>query len=314
MAHADVPLDREIPSPNGIGSMEGRALMDARGPALEALVQRARQTREHYKGLEARLCASFEMEDGTPPSKDGLLAMSKAASAAGCGQCCVGMTGAVAEVLTELKCQGGLVRCVAPGLDMERSGLEALRTSGMQSVHFSLPFERSPFPATLASPERDAPSQALLNARYACFHVCGGGVVGAGEDRDQRVAWLSTLRDLDVDTVLLFMAAHGPAWTGEEVRALVAVARLMLPTRDVVVAGHGMGSSEEAVEAGVDAGANGVMVESIQELEVVRRVLERRGMRAVDVIHSASARDHVRALDDNGSAPRPSRIHLPVVE
>ena len=98
--------------------------------------------------------------------------------------------------------------------------------------------------------------------------TCCGGIFGLGESPEQRVEFLATLRSLDPDSVPLnfYMPAPGAVFqpstdlTPEICLRLIAVARLMMPDKEIrVCAGRDLHLGDRQGEM-FSAGADGMMI------------------------------------------------------
>ena len=100
------------------------------------------------------------------------------------------------------------------------------------------------------------------------MYVCSGGIFGMGEAWHQRVEMALDLRDLDVDSVPINFLNPRPGTpladlkelTAADCLKIIALYRLILPTKDLIVCGgREMNLGDRQVDL-FKAGANGLML------------------------------------------------------
>lgn len=100
------------------------------------------------------------------------------------------------------------------------------------------------------------------------MYVCSGGIFGMGEDWGHRIELACDLRDLDVDSVPLNFLNARPGTplegtdelTPMDCLKIIALYRLMLPTKDLIVCGGRQMHLQERQKDLFSAGANGIML------------------------------------------------------
>ncbi|MEW5851477.1 MAG: biotin synthase BioB [Myxococcota bacterium] len=350
------PRPADIPDERGIPVAEARSLLEARGEALQKLIDRANRTREHYKGQEVRLCAITNAKSGRCPEDCGFCSQSVryetdapeyalkdadtiakeavAAWEAGAGEFSIVASGRamtrekelveVEKALNLIREKTSLMRCASLGLQSSESLLR-LKAAGLQAVHHNLETARSHHANVVTTHTYEDEVQAVKNAKAAGLHVCSAGIFGMGEDRDQRIELLQALRDLDVDSIPLNFLNPRPGTplaerhdlTAEDCLALIAVARLMLPTKEIFVCGGREVNLGERLDEIFLAGANGTMVGNYLTTKgrgVERDIdaIEKQGLRPVGITESSTAPSHVKALVEGN--PQPKRPRPPLSE
>ncbi len=213
----------------------------------------------------------------------------------------------------------GMQTCASLGL-MGKDALAELQEAGMQAVHHNLETARSFHANIVSSHSYDDEVDTIKAARDLGMYTCSGGIFGMGESWAQRIELAMELRELNVDSVPLNFLNPRPGTPLEANRELtaldclkiIALYRLVLPTKDLIVCGGRSVNLGERQSEIFRAGANGVMLgnylttagrEAAEDLEMI----EREGM----VIrppphkpHPASLRPGVRVegTDANGVA------------
>ncbi|MEE2903901.1 MAG: biotin synthase BioB [Myxococcota bacterium] len=289
----------QVPGLEGITIDEARALLDVEGDELEALLQRAKATRENYKGNEIRFCgitnaksgrcaescafcsqsAHFDTEAPVYPLKKAETIVEEAIQAdqEGAGEFSIVVSGTrlqkeeelreVESALRGIREQTSMMSCASLGL-MGKADLERLRDAGLQAFHHNLETARSFHPDIVKTHSYEEEVDAIRHAKSLGLHVCSGGIFGMGESKEQRIEFLQELRDLDVDSIPLNFLNPQPGtpledtWdlTPEDCLKIIAVARLMMPRQEIFVCGGREVQLKEQQHRMFDAGANGTMV------------------------------------------------------
>jgi len=157
--------------------------------------------------------------------------------------------------------------CASLGvLDEEKA--RSLRQAGVTSYHHNLETARSFYPSICGSHAYEVRYETIRQARAAGMRVCSGGLFGLGESWEQRIELAETLRELDVDSVpinflmpvpgtpLQYREPPGPM----EGLAIIALFRLMLPGKDIVLCGGRNTTLGEWDRLALFGAANGVML------------------------------------------------------
>jgi biotin synthase len=138
----------------------------------------------------------------------------------------------------------------------------------MQSMHHNLETARSFHSTIVESHTYDEEVETIKAAKELGMYVCSGGIFGMGESWAQRVEMAEELRALDVDSVPINFLNARPGTPLEGLRELrpvdclkiIAIYRLMLPTKDLLVCGGREMNLEDQQGSMFKAGANGVML------------------------------------------------------
>ncbi len=157
--------------------------------------------------------------------------------------------------------------CASLGM-LSPSTAAQLKASGVTRYHHNLETARSHFSAICTTHDYEEDVETVRIARKAGLEVCSGGVMGLGENWEQRIELSMTLRELDVDSIPINFLTPIPG-TPMENRALlsprealrcIALFRFMHPQKDIVVCG-GRGITLGDFQSWVFmAGANGLMI------------------------------------------------------
>ncbi|MBI5496980.1 MAG: biotin synthase BioB [Deltaproteobacteria bacterium] len=346
-----------VPPATGIPVDEALRLIRATGADLERAIERANLARDHFKGDEVRLCAITNAKSGHCPEDCGFCSQSSKyqtdapeyrlrsaeelshdairAWEAGAGEFSIVASGRamtkereLAEVeaaLRTIREKTTLLRCASLGLQ-DRASLERLKAAGLQAVHHNLETARSHHPNIVTTHNYDDEVEAIRTARAVGLHVCSGGIFGMGETPEQRVEMLEALRELDVDSVPLNFLNPRPGTpvaekyniTLEECLAVIVVARLMMPAKEIFVCGGREVNLGQRLDEIFRAGANGTMVGNYlttmgRGVEKDLQAIGRQGLRPVGITESATAPAKTRRLAAGDPRPGRSTARLPVL-
>ena len=171
------------------------------------------------------------------------------------------------ETLESMKGSVGMERCASLGI-LSREVLERLKESGLESYHHNLETSRGFFPNVCATHEYDEDVEAIRAAKEIGLYVCSGGIFGLGESWEDRIELAHTLKGLDVDSIPVNFLNPRPGTPLEHARNLtpveclkiIALIRLTLPAKDVVICGGRSVNLRDLQPLIFAAGANGMMI------------------------------------------------------
>jgi biotin synthase len=141
--------------------------------------------------------------------------------------------------------QGRIRPCATLG-ELTDAQAQRLKDMGVLRVNHNLETSRRHFDNVITTHTYDDRLATIRRAKAAGLSICSGGIFGLGEGVDDRVDMLFDLKSLDVDVVPINFL-H--AWEGTpvfgkqdelspmEALQIVAVARFILPTQEIKVAG-----------------------------------------------------------------------------
>ncbi len=146
--------------------------------------------------------------------------------------------------------------------------LAELFDAGLTRYHCNLETAESHFGNVCTTRRYSDTYDTLLAAREIGMSLCSGGIFGMGESPAQRVELLAKVRELEVDSVpinFLHAIEGTPLEAIEPTPALdclkaVAVARLMMPDREIRICGGREHALRDLHSWVLAAGASGLMV------------------------------------------------------
>lgn len=174
---------------------------------------------------------------------------------------------ALASALSVMKTDVGMERCASLGI-LKREVLLRLKESGLESYHHNLETGRTFFPRICTTHDYEDDVAVVRAAKELGFHVCSGGIFGLGEKWPDRIELVSTLKELDVDSVPVNFLNPRPGTplgdssnlTPVECLKIISLIRLMMPLKDIVVCGGRPVNLRDLQPLIFAAGANGMMV------------------------------------------------------
>ena len=294
-------LSRAIDTISNGGAITGREaqrLSLAPGADLVDLFAAAVRIRQHYRGNALDICSivnaksgacsedcsycaqSIHHATGAPVypliSVDRMSAAAESAKKNGARRFCIVTSGRGIESRDDLHniAKGvkrvremGLAPCATLGtLTLEQ--LAYLKDSGLDRYHHNIETSRDYFPRICSTHTFDDRLEVLHNARTLGLSVCSGGILGMGENMEDRINMAISLRELDVDSVPINFLMPIKGTPLEQVTPItplealhsIALFRLILPEKELrICAGRGtaLGQLHPLVFL---AGADGFMI------------------------------------------------------
>lgn len=281
-----------------IDAQEALALIEAAGPEIVELMARANQVRHAAVGDEVRLCAIVNAKsglcsedcafcaqsahhDGEAPvyglmEPDQLVEAAREARAQGAAAFSIVTSGfaldqdddlqSILESYTRIRKELNMTCCGSLGI-LDREAFLRLKEAGLSRYHHNLESPKSYFTNICTTHQYEDNVQTVREARAAGLEICCGGIFGMGESAAQQVELLLSLRDLEVDSVPLNFLDPRPGTpladnkplTPLECLKLVAVTRLLMPDRGIVICGGRVSNLRQLQPLLLLAGANGFL-------------------------------------------------------
>jgi biotin synthase len=278
---------------------EALALLTLEAPGVFELFSRANQARIENRGMAVRLCGVVNAKSGqctedckfcaqsahndAEIDRYGMMDANKmvgAAQDARKGQ--VGRFGIVTSGLAikeerevaavETAVQGisretEVLPCASLG-NVTGEVLDRLKAAGLTRYHCNIETAESFFPQICTTRDWSDSVETIRRAKETGLTVCCGGILGLGETLAQRVEFLEAIRDLEVDSVPLNFLhpipgtplEHGTFLTPLDCLKVIAVARLMMPDKEIRVCGGREHNLRDLQSWALVCGADGLMV------------------------------------------------------
>lgn len=157
-------------------------------------------------------------------------------------------------------------RCASLGVLNEQTA-KTLKEYGLENYHHNLETAESFFHKVCTTHTYQENIDTIRHAREAGLRVCAGGILGMGENAEQRIELAMTLRELGVESVPLnFLNPQEGTPMGDiepmqpmDILQHIAVFRFMLPRAEIRIAGGRafLGDMQSMIFM---AGASGIMI------------------------------------------------------
>lgn len=256
---------------------EGCRLIQAEGADIMDLISSANRVRLHYCGDHINLCSISNAKSGdcsencsfcsqsayhgtaidTYPLTDSKKLVSEAAAAASHKAEAFGVVvawwglregpdlDAILERIRALSAAGHTRTDASLGIIADPKIAFQLKEAGLAFYNHNLETARSFFPKICTTHSYEDRIKTIEYCKAAGIGICSGGIFGMGESPDQRIELAAALQELDVDVVPLnFLHAikdtpleDVPPLRPMEILKIIAVYRLMLPSKDIMTAG-----------------------------------------------------------------------------
>ncbi|MCB1214066.1 MAG: biotin synthase BioB [Deltaproteobacteria bacterium] len=171
------------------------------------------------------------------------------------------------DAITKIREQTDLETCASLGL-MEEKDLRRLKDAGMIHYHHNIETARSYFPNIVTTHTWDEEAQTVRQAKAMGFEVCCGGIMGMGENKDQRVEFTYQLKELAPDSIPINFLNPRPGTPLADKHDLepldclkiIAILRLAMPKTEIFVCGGREVNLKDYQRYMFDAGASGTML------------------------------------------------------
>lgn len=169
----------------------------------------------------------------------------------------------VCEIVKEIHQQEPEVKvCLSGGL-ISAEGFKKLKDAGVLRIHNNLESSENFFKEICTSHTYDQKVQAIKNAKDAGMEVCSGGIIGLGEDIEDRVDMFFNLRNLNVASIPVNVLnpvkgtpmENNKILDQEEINRTIAICRFINPKAAIRLAG-GRANMEELGKSCFRSGAN----------------------------------------------------------
>ncbi len=192
------------------------------------------------------------------------------------------------DAITKIRQETELETCASLGL-MSREDLLRLKEAGMRHYHHNIETAKSYFPNVVQSHSWEEEVQTIKLAKELGFETCCGGILGMGENLDQRIEFVMQLKEIDPHSIPINFLNPRPGTPFGEKNELtpldclkiIAALRLAMPTKDLFVCGGREVNLKEYQDLMFQAGASGTMLgnylttkgrSSEQDVEMIERL------------------------------------------
>ena len=170
-------------------------------------------------------------------------------------------------MIRRLADETSLYLCASMGL-LDKERMQMLADAGIKRYHCNMETSSKVFRRLCSTHTPEDKLNTIRAARECGMAVCSGGIIGMGEDMNDRIDFAFELAQLDVDSVPINILnpipgtplADQPLISEEDVIRTVAVFRFILPRKSIRFAGGRMRLSHESMLRIMTGGMNGVLM------------------------------------------------------
>lgn len=199
----------------------------------------------------------------------------------------------VVDAIVKIREQTDMETCASLGL-MKREDLLRLKEAGMRHLHHNIETAKSFFSNVVSSHTWEEEVETIKTAKELGFETCCGGILGMGENLDQRVEFIMQLKEIDPHSIPInFLNPRpGTPFAGKneltplDCLKIISALRLAMPTKDLFVCGGREVNLKDYQEKMFEAGASGTMLGNYlttkgRDAVDDREMLTRLGLKAV---------------------------------
>lgn len=192
------------------------------------------------------------------------------------------------NAITKIREQTDMETCASLGL-MKQEDLQRLKDAGMMHYHHNIETARSYFPNIVTTHTWEEEVKTVTTAKAMGFDVCCGGIMGMGENLDQRVEFTFQLKEIAPHSIPINFLNPRPGTpladkhdlTPLDCLKIIAILRLAMPFTEIFVCGGREVNLQDYQRHIFDAGASGTMLgnylttrgqEPNQDLQMIREL------------------------------------------
>lgn len=173
----------------------------------------------------------------------------------------------ILQSVRRIRKEASLSVCVSPGMLTKENAL-LLKNAGVTRIHHNLETSQGFFKNVCSTHSYEEKKETIRTARSAGLEVCCGGIIGMGESIHDRIELAFTLKELDVDAVPINIlnpikgTPFGNIVPISPLDALktIAIYRLILPEKNIRIAGGREKNLRDLQCLSLLAGANGLLL------------------------------------------------------
>jgi biotin synthase len=173
----------------------------------------------------------------------------------------------IAEAVKEITVSVGISPCASLGA-LDEESFSILKGAGLERYHHNIETSRRFYSSIVSTHGYKERIDTIKLAKKAGFEVCSGGIIGLGEDWEDRVSMALLLKELDVDSVplnFLVPIKGTPLENAEKISPVdairtIALFRIILEDKTIKVAAGRESVLKDYQALIYMAGANGMMI------------------------------------------------------
>ncbi len=173
----------------------------------------------------------------------------------------------IAEAISCIRNDIGMDVCASLGA-LTRDELKTLKRAGLIRYHHNIETSRRFYPKIATTHTFDERMRTIEAAKETGLQVCSGGIIGMGEDWQDRIDMATTLRDLGVDSIPINLLVPIKGTPLETVKTIscndairtIAIFRIILKDKTIKIAAGRESVLKDFQAMGFMAGANGMLI------------------------------------------------------
>ncbi len=174
---------------------------------------------------------------------------------------------ALCRRISAIRARVGIDVCCSVGI-VDRAGLEAMKEAGLSRFHHNIETSERFFPSICTTHTFGERLATIEAAKEAGLEVCAGGIIGLGEDMDDRISMAERLKELDVDSMPLNILvpiegtplADRPLLRAAEIIRTISAWRIIHPRAALRIAGGRETVLKEFETLAFFAGADAMLI------------------------------------------------------
>ena len=174
----------------------------------------------------------------------------------------------VCDRIKELKASGKTRPDASLGIIKSQKVADRLKAAGLECYGHNLESSRRFFPETCTTHTYDERLETIGYLKKAGIKICSGGIIGMGETREDRCDLAFSLKEIGANVVPINILnpipgtpfEHKPRLPVMEILKTIACFRLILPRREIMIAGGRTMNLRDAQSMIFLAGASALMV------------------------------------------------------
>jgi biotin synthase len=176
----------------------------------------------------------------------------------------------ICDIITTIKTETSIKICTSLGL-LNESQFAKLKDAGVTRIHNNLETSRNHFQNICTTHTYEDKIASIKAAKNVGLNVCSGGIMGMGENMEDRIDMAFELRDLDISSIPINILnpikgtplENNKILSNDELCRIVAIYRFILPNSYIRMAGgRGLLSDKglKSFQSGSNAAISGDML------------------------------------------------------
>lgn len=171
------------------------------------------------------------------------------------------------HIYDRLNSETNLYLCASMGLISEDQ-LRRLKESGVKRYHCNMETSERMWPRLVTTHTQEDKRRTIEAAKRVGMEICSGGIIGMGEDVEDRIDFAIMMREMEVDSVPMNILnpikgtplEDTPLIPEEDIVRCAAVWRFLMPKQTIRFAGGRMRLSEANMKRILTGGINGALM------------------------------------------------------